>query len=155
MAGVLKVTVDQPKGRAVVRFDPEKLEVSKIVAKIDATRFTASLDAPVARVYESKQVEVRAVPDKQEYDGGAEGKVNVSITPAKGVELTDLVVRSGFSWTKKGGEATISQPITKRYEVPIAFEAPKKAGEKPPEVTVELSYQVDGKDSTVKLTVQL
>ena len=149
MAGVQNVKVDFAGKLAIVQFDPEKVAVSKLVEKLDGTRFTASLDRPVARVHDGPNLKVRVVTDAAAYAAGAEAKVKVEIQPTKGGKLQDVSVRSQTSWTKKGGTAILAKPVERKIEVPLAFVAPKEPGTSALEVTVTVSFRLpeDGEDA--------
>ena len=142
MAGVQKIDVDFSRKMAVVRFDPKKARISAIVKKIDDTRFGASLKAAVAQVLENPQVRVRVQPDALKYEAGAEGKIQIVITPKEGVKLGDLTIGKKTSWSDASEKDKEAEALSEKHEFSLPFVAPKKDGK----VSILVSYlpQKDG-----------
>lgn len=159
MPGILKIDVDVNAKKAMVRFDPKKAEVSEIVKRIDATRFTASLGSPVAQVLENPVMTVRAEPDAIEYAPGAKGKITVSARSVDNARMAELKVGGQPSWPESDGQ-WMTMKSTGFMKFPVNFEIPEKPGDTDLKVEVKVAYRPqegggDAKTEEVTLRVPI
>lgn len=151
------------EARAIVRFDAKKVDVSKIVEKIDASRFSASLETPVTTVVKNTEVEWRVTLKAIAYKPGAEAAVVVEVIPAKGVRLADLFVehevvgaqgsaaKGSAAKGSAGGKVghTGKGVVKENRKFPIGFQTPAKVGDAIPRLALKLGYRLEKKGEGV------
>ena len=164
LTGVLETQVDVESKRAIVRYDPEKVDTAAILKRIRKARFTASLASPVTTVYRNDKVEVRVMPEAQEFDAGAEGKVKVTVVPSEGTLLTMAMLNWEEIWKRKAGTANVHGKllgeVSEAKTYTLKFSTPEKQEKGGSTLHVQMSYRVgrgapDGSDVHVRLEVPI